>query len=386
MTKAITLEILTSFGGGRLLRIPFYDCTPSAETANQLSDAADELIRGGAYVGGELVGGFEEQLASYLGGGYCVGVGNGLDALTLSLMALDVGPGDEVIVPTHSFIATWIAVSRTGATSVGVDVDPSTGLVDLDQVLKKVTRRTKVFLPVHLYGAPVDFSSIQQNLKDRGVSILEDSAQALGAKTPSGMAGALGDLGAFSFYPTKNLGALGDAGAIFTRDSEMSERLKSLRSYGFRHSRHQFGELGVNSRLDPIQATFLSKKLPLLDAEGEYRNWQAETYAHAIGEAALKPVKADNGYSVFHHFAALSGNRTELRQRLSKLGVDTDTHYPYTMEAFMDLSKKRSFRVKEADLKGSKELASKVVTFPIGTWLSKEQTFLVAESIKSALN
>jgi len=369
-----------------LIRIPFYDCTPSSETANQLRDAADKVIRGGAYVGGELVSGFEEQLASYLGGGYCVGVGNGLDALTLSLMALDVGPGDEVIVPTHSFMATWIAVSRTGATSVGVDVDPSTGLVDLDQVLNKVTRRTKVFLPVHLYGAPLDFSPIQQNLKDRGVSILEDTAQALGAKTSSGMAGALGDLGAFSFYPTKNLGALGDAGAIFTRDPEMAQRLKSLRSYGFKDSRYQFGELGVNSRLDPLQAAFLSMKLPSLDAEGEYRNWQVETYTHALGEAALKPVKADNGYSVYHHFAALSDNRNKFRERMSELGVETDTHYPYTMEAFMDLSKKRSFRVKEADLKGSKELASKVVTFPMGTWLSKEQTLVVSERISEALS
>ena len=368
-----------------MLKIPFYDCTPSSEHAEDLVDAAAGVIHGGAYVGGELVQGFEEQLSDYLGGGYCVGVGNGLDALTLSLMALDVGPGDEVIVPTQSFIATWIAVSRTGATSVGVDVDPWTGLVDLNQVLKKVTRKTKVFLPVQLYGAPVDFSGIQEDLKGRGVFVVEDCAQALGAKTSSGMAGALGDLGAFSFYPTKNLGALGDGGAIFTRDSEMAERLKSLRSYGIRHSRYQFGELGVNSRLDPIQAAFLSKKLPLLDAEGEFRNWQAETYIHAIGDGALKPVTANSGYSVYHHFAALSDNRTTFRQRMSELGVDTDTHYPYTIEAFTDLSKKRTFRVKDSDLTGSRELASKVVTFPMGTWLSKEQTLVVADRISQAL-
>ena len=369
-----------------MLRVPFYDCTPSAETANQLSDAANKVIRSGTYVGGELVNAFEEQLASYLGGGYCIGVGNGLDALTLSLMALDVGPGDEVIVPTHSFMATWIAVSRTGATSVGVDVDPATGLVDLDQVLNKVTRRTKVFLPVHLYGAPVDFSTIEQNLRDRGVSILEDCAQALGAKTAHGMAGALGDLGAFSFYPTKNLGALGDAGAIFTRDPEMAERLKSLRSYGFKDSRYQFGELGVNSRLDPIQAAFLTTKLPQLDAEGMYRNWQADTYTQAIVDSSLVPVKSNSGYSVYHHFAALSGNRTKFREHLSDLGVATDAHYPYTMEAFTDLSSKRMFRVKESDLKGSRELASKVVTFPMGTWLSKDQTNFVSERLSEALS
>jgi dTDP-4-amino-4,6-dideoxygalactose transaminase len=148
----------------------------------------------------------------------------------------------------------------------------------------------------------------------------------------------------------------------------MAERLKSLRSFGFRHSKFQFAELGVNSRLDPIQAAFLSMKLTNLDAEGEYRNWQAETYSHVIGEAALKPVKADNGYSVYHYFAALSDNRNKFRQRLSELGVETDTHYPYTMEAFMDLSKKRSFRVKEADLKRS-----------------KEQTLVVSERISEAL-
>jgi len=368
-----------------MLKIPFYDCTPSSENAGDLVDAAAGVIRGGAYVGGEVVQEFEDKLGDYLGGGYCVGVGNGLDALTLSLMALDVGPGDEVIVPTHSFIATWIAVSRTGATSVGVDVDPSTGLVDMEQVLKKVTKKTKVFLPVQLYGAPVDFSGIQEDLKGRGVFVVEDCAQALGAKTSSGMAGALGDLGAFSFYPTKNLGALGDGGAIFTRDSEMAERLKSLRSYGFRHSRHQFGELGINSRLDPIQAAFLLKKLPLLEAEGVYRNWQAETYMDAIGDGALQPVRADVGYSVYHHFAALSDNRAAFRQRMSELGVATDAHYPYTMEVFTDLSEKKTFRVKESDLTGSRELASKVVTFPMGTWLSMEQTQRVADSIAEAL-
>jgi dTDP-4-amino-4,6-dideoxygalactose transaminase len=368
-----------------VLRIPFYDCTPSLEHAQILVHAAEEVVRGGDYVGGELVQEFENQLSDYLGGGYCVGVGNGLDALTLSLMALNVGPGDEVIVPTHSFIATWIAVSRCGATSVGVDVNPTTGLVDLDQVLKKVTRKTKVFLPVQLYGAPVDFSGIQENLKDRGVFIVEDCAQALGAKTASGMAGTLGDLGAFSFYPTKNLGALGDGGAIFTRNKEMAERLKSLRSYGIRHSRYEFSELGLNSRLDPIQAAFLSKKLPLLDAEGEYRNWQAEIYTLAIGDGGLKPVAAEQGYSVYHHFAALSDDRIAFRQRMYDLGVDTDTHYPYTIEAFTNLSKKRTFRVKESDLTGSRELAAKVVTFPMGTWLSREQTLAVADRISKAL-
>jgi dTDP-4-amino-4,6-dideoxygalactose transaminase len=343
--------------------------------------AVEPVVRGGKYIGGSWVKSFEIALGEYLGGGYVVGVGNGLDALTLSLLSLDIGPGDEVIVPTHSFIATWIAVRKVGAVAVGVDVDPSTGLVDLEKVEKKITKKTKAFLPVHLYGAPVDLSAIYKVMAEADIRIVEDCAQALGASVSQAPAGTLGDIGAFSFYPTKNLGALGDGGAIFTKSQEVADRVRSLGSYGFKGSRYEFSDLGINSRLDPIQAAFLNSKLPFLDKEGSHRNWQAEIYEKALDGKHMRPIKAPGVNSVYHHFAVLSSDRTSIREKLLGLGVETDMHYPYTMEAFTNLSPKKSFRVNESDLLGSRELASKVITFPIGSWLDKETTFRVAEAI-----
>jgi len=365
--------------------IPFYDCTPSANQSSLLMQAASRIIQSGNYVGGNEVESFEAELSEYLGGGFCVGVGNGLDALTLSLLALDVGHGDEVIVPTYSFMATWIAVSRTGAKLVGVDVDPSTGLVDLDQVRRAVTRRTKVFLPVHLYGAAVDIGEIRAELSGKGIAILEDTAQALGASSKDGMAGTLGTLGAFSFYPTKNLGALGDAGAIFTRDEGLYARLKSLRSYGFGSSRYEFREIGLNSRLDPIQAAFLRVKLPGLEAEGEHRRWQAGEYLKAIQGTQIKAVGGLSGRSVYHHFALLSDDRAALRRRLAEAGVMTDIHYPYTFEAFLKMTSNSRIRVNERNLKGARELARKVTTLPMGSWLNKEDSRTISRNLAVAL-
>jgi|TARA_B110000503_G_scaffold140357_1_gene231038 dTDP-3-amino-3,4,6-trideoxy-alpha-D-glucose transaminase len=366
--------------------IPFFDCTPSTEMAQELLEIAGDVIRGGVYVGGATVLEFESALSAYLGGGYCVGVGNGLDALTLSLMALGVGPGDEVIVPSYSFIATWIAVHRVGATAVAVDVDPSNGLVDLDQVLTKITNRTKVFLPVHLYGAPLDFSALRGALRDSEVRIVEDCAQSIGARTPSGMAGTLGDIGAFSFYPTKNLGALGDGGAIFTRDIEIANKLRSLRSYGFGESRYDFADLGVNSRLDTLQAAFLTRKLSSLDAESEHRNSQASAYIEAIGGSKLIPINSGVNYSVYHHFAALSSERAQLMEVMGRRGITTDMHYPYTIESFGKLSSVDAVRFDDSDLIGARELAAGVVTFPMGSWMSDDQTRIVAKALEDSLH
>jgi len=205
-----------------MLRVPFYDCTPSFDQLGVLMSTVESVIRGGQYVGGNWVENFESALSKYLGGGYVIGVGNGLDALILSLLSLNIGPGDEVIVPTHSFMATWIAVGRVGAMAVGVDVDPSTGLVDTDKVKKKITRKTKAFLPVHLYGSPVDLTPVYNLMAEENIRIVEDCAQALGASVSQRPAGTLGDIAAFSFYPTKNLGALGDGGAIFTQSEEVA--------------------------------------------------------------------------------------------------------------------------------------------------------------------
>ena len=366
-----------------MLRVPFYDSSPSESLRTDLLDAASEVIAGGVYVGGDYVSTFEEQLRDYLSPeGFVVGVGNGLDALTLSLLALDVGPGDEVIVPSYSFIATWIAVARVGATCVVVDVDPHSGLVQIENVMVRVTSRTKAFIPVHLYGASVDLMGLAAELGGMGVAVIEDCAQSIGAEVASKKTGTIGSFGAFSFYPTKNLGGLGDGGAIFTYDEKNAHKLVSLRSYGFNSSRYEFASIGLNSRLDSIQAAFLSKKLPEIDQENSLRRKQAAQYADAAAAVGLSVVEQTPN-SVFHHFGLRVGNRAAVREALSFQEIETDMHYPYTFEAFAKLVPVDSVVFRDEDLVGAREIAQKVVTLPIGSWMTQEQTDAVASGLLS---
>lgn len=368
---------------GETPRVPFFDCTPNAATAEKLAKIAAEVIESGVYVGGSYVAGFEDELARFLGGGHVVAVGNGLDALTLALMALDIGPGDEVIVPSYSFIATWTAVARVGATCVVADVESSTGLVNLDAVLSKLSPATKAFIPVHLYGASVHLSEIRDTLAERNVQIVEDCAQSIGASEPGGMTGTLGTMAAFSFYPTKNLGALGDGGAVFTKSEVLAERLRSLRSYGFQGSRYQFSMLGVNSRLDAIQAAFLSEKLSGTAVETQNRRRQANLYLANAAEGGLKSVAQHPGESVFHHFPLLAGDRNQVISSLAGFGVEADMHYPYTFEAFAAIPGISEFKLTQSDIENAKLLAMSVVTLPIGSWLSPDQESQVSFALKS---
>ncbi len=354
-----------------MIRVPFFDCTPSESASNELERVASEVIKSGTYVGGQAVSEFEETFAHFLGGGHVVGVGNGLDALTLSLIALQVGPGDEVIVPSYSFIATWIAVARVGATCVVVDVEPETGLISLDTIRQKISPSTKAVIPVHLYGSPVHLGELRSALEGSGVSIVEDCAQSVGAAEPAGIVGTIGTVAAFSFYPTKNLGALGDGGAVFTRSEELAQRVRSLRSYGFGSSRYDFTTLGLNSRLDSIQAAFLTEKLKGVLAETKARRLQAAEYQKRLFN--FKVVKQDLDESVFHHFPVLVPDREKFREALMDLGVETDCHYPYTFEAFARLVPPELVSYDKADLYQANRFASEVVTLPVGSWLSEAQ-------------
>lgn len=362
-------------------KVPFFDCTPNPDLAARLSEIASRVIESGVYVGGEYVSSFEAELSAFLGGGHVVAVGNGLDALTLALMAVGVGPGDEVIVPSYSFIATWTAVARVGAACVVADVDVASGLVNLEAVLEKIGPATKAFIPVHLYGSPVHLGEIRKLLAEKDVHIIEDCAQSLGASEPSGITGAMGTMAAFSFYPTKNLGALGDGGAVFTKSEALAEKLKSLRSYGFHGSRYEFSSLGVNTRLDALQAAFLSEKLQSIGQETESRRRQAQLYSMSAGEGGLTPALQAPLESVFHHFPLIVGDRTVVRSRLMAAGIETDMHYPYTFEAFARLVDKNSVVLDEVDLENARKLASQVVTLPIGSWLTSEQESQVANAI-----
>ena len=239
-------------------RVPFLDMgAPHLELADQIDAALSRVAAGGRYVLGPEVEAFEERFAEYVGVRHCVGVGSGLDALHLALLAMGVGPGDEVLVPATTYIATWLAVTRTGATVVPVEPDPRTGNIDPSRLAAAVTHRTRAIVPVHLHGCPADMHAIREVARHHHLRVLEDAAQAHGARHHRRRVGGLGDAGAWSFYPSKNLGALGDGGAVTTDDARLAERLRSLRNYGS-SERYVHTERGLNSRLDEIQAAVLS--------------------------------------------------------------------------------------------------------------------------------
>lgn len=349
----------------------------------------EKVVSEGTFVGGRTVEAFEEDLAKYLGVKHCVAVGNGLDALTFSLLSLGVGPKDEVIVPSYSFMATWIAVNRVGATAVAVDVNAETGLIELENLRHRISRRTRVLMPVHLYGRPVDLAPVREYLRQEGIHIVEDCAQSIGASLDGVKTGAIGTIGAFSFYPTKNLGGLGDGGAITTNDDVIAEHVRSLRSYGFDGSRHKFRRVGFNSRLDSINATALSYLLGKLDQENSYRAWQAGIYDEALeasGVNSRKHMKSDRIVSAHHHFPVLIQDRSSFQQRMREQYVETDVHYPYTIEAFGRLVGRRDLRIAERNLRGARQISARVVTLPIGSWLSEEDTFSVARALTQSLS
>lgn len=349
----------------------------------------EKVVSEGTFVGGWTVEAFEHDLAKYLGVKHCVAVGNGLDALTFSLMSLGVGPGDEVIVPSYSFMATWIAVKRVGATAVAVDVNAETGLIELEHLRNRISRRTRVLLPVHLYGRPVDLAPVREYLRQEEVHIVEDCAQSIGASLDGVKTGAIGTVGAFSFYPTKNLGGLGDGGAITTNDEEIAEHVRSLRSYGFDGSRHQFRRIGYNSRLDSMNAIALSHLLGNLDKENSYRAWQAGVYNDAIeasGGILDRRRESERIISAHHHFPVLIRDRDSFRRRMLEHDVETDVHYPYTIEAFGRLVGRRELKVAERNLRGARQISERVVTLPMGGWLTQEDTLAVARALAQSLD
>lgn len=311
-------------------RYDFLDVGYTYQSLKSRHDAAYEAVMAsGQYIGGREVGKFEEAFAAFCGARHCVGLGNGLDALVLPLRALGVGPGDEVIVPAHTFIATWLAVSRTGATPVPVDAHPETMNMDVDAVAAAVTDRTRAIIPVHLYGAPVRCARLLDLADDRGLLLLEDAAQAHGAQVDGVTAGALGHGAAFSFYPGKNLGAFGDGGAFVTDDADLADRVRVLANYGAR-AKYDHEMPGGNSRLDPLQAAFLSVKLGALADWTVRREEIATIYLDRLSATPglQLPVIAPGTRSAWHLFVLRHGRRDALMTELDKRGVSTALHYP----------------------------------------------------------
>lgn len=367
------------------MNVPFVNFAAAYhELQAELDEAYSRFMASGWYVLGNEVSAFESEYADYCGTKFCIGVGNCLDAMHLVLRAWEIGPGDEVIVPSNTYIATWLAVSYAGARPVPVEPDPQTHNLDPERIAHAITARTRAIIPVHLYGQPADMIAIRKIADRHGLKVLEDAAQSQGARCEDKVAGALGDAAAHSFYPTKNLGAFGDAGAVTTDDGELATQIRSLRNYGS-HQRYYHEIQGINSRLDELQAAFLRVKLRHLDAWNSRRKIVAETYLHALADLNGRQLKLPqvlaNVAPVWHLFVIRTSERDRLQKQLATAGVSTLIHYPippHLSGAYQSLGYARG------DFPIAEQLADSVLSLPIGPHLSRSETESVASAVLAA--
>ncbi len=312
------------------VRVPFLDLGAARlELDGELEAAVGRVLESGWYLLGEELEGFEREFAAYCGTRHCVGVASGLSAIELALRGAGVGPGDEVIVPAYTWIATWLAVTRTGARPVGVDVEEATYNIDPRLIEAAITERTAAIVPVHLRGEPAEIDAIAAVAATNDLLVVEDAAQAHGARHRGRRAGALGHAGAFSFYPSKNLGCIGDGGAVTTDDDELADRVRLLRNYGMRN-RYEIEQAGVNSRLAEVQAAALRTMLPRLDSWNRSRAGLAEIYLEAFrGHGTISvPAVPEWADPVWHLFAIGHPDRDSCMRSLSEQGIETLVHYP----------------------------------------------------------
>ena len=352
------------------------------EWKNRLS----EISKKGIFVGGPEVANFEKKFAEYLNTPYVSGVGNGTDALFLALLALGVGPGDEVITVANTFIATVEAIHQTGAKPVLVDCDAESYLIDLDQVRNKITKNTKAIIVVHLYGQIVDFTSLKDEVSGENIYIIEDTAQAAGAKLKDKYAGTLGNIGCYSFYPDKNLGALGDGGCVSTDSLEIINKINMLKNHGGT-ARYEHKIAGYNSRLDPIQTSALSLKLDKLNLWNEKRRVNARNYEIGLKDipGIILPSWNDDESHVFHLYVVriLNGLRTKVKKHLLKKGILTGIHYPtpiHLTEAFGFLG------YKQGDFPNSEEFAEQILSLPMHISLNEDDISFICDELKYILN
>jgi dTDP-4-amino-4,6-dideoxygalactose transaminase len=361
-------------------KIPFLDMkSPYLELKNELDEAYYRVMESGWYILGQEVEAFEREFASYCGVEYCVGVGNGLDALHLLLSAYGIGVGDEVIVPTNTYIATWLAISYAGAIPVPVEPDYRTYNLDPTRVESAITSHTRAILPVHLYGQPADMEPLMVLAAKYNLKVIEDAAQAHGGVYKTRRTGSLGHAAGFSFYPGKNLGALGDAGAVLTNDWELADRVRVLHNYGSRIK--YYNEVkGYNSRLDVLQAAFLRVKLKHLDRWNECRTEIARYYLDAIADlpGLILPYTLDATKNIWHIFPVRHPQRDALQSYLRAHGVDTLIHYPvppHLSDAYADMNfSKGMFPISE-------EIAETELSLPIGPHMSLDDAKYVTNVI-----
>lgn len=361
--------------------IPFLELRPTyVELKEEIDAAVARVLDSGYYLLGREIEDFEREYAQYTGSRHCVGIGNGLDALQIALRAMGVGPGDEVIVPSNTYIATWLAVSGVGATPVPVEPDERTYNIDPARIEQALTSRTRAILPVHLYGQPADMDPILDIARRHGLLTLEDAAQAHGARYMGRPVGSIGDVTAWSFYPTKNLGAFGDAGAVTTDNDEIADRVRLLRNYGSRQK--YVNEIkGANSRMEELHAAILRVKLARLDEWNNRRRALAAIYLQELGDTGLVlphvPAWAD---PVWHVFVIRSKQRDWLQQALRDAGVGTLIHYPippHRQQAYAELA------LGDGSLPISEALHNEVLSIPMGPHCTDEQGRAVAARLRA---
>ena len=362
--------------------IPFLDLGRAYhELKPEIDAAVSRVLESGCYILGPEVEAFETEWAAYCEAKHAVGLANGLDALTLALRALNIGPGDEVIVPSNTYIATWLAVTGVGATPVPVEPDVATHNIDPAKIEAAITSRTRALLPVHLYGQPADMDPILDIASRHGLRVIEDAAQAHGARYKGKRIGTHGDVVCWSFYPGKNLGALGDAGAITTNDTALAERVALLRNYGSRQ-KYVNEEAGVNSRLDPIQAAVLRVKLGVLDEWTERRRAVASSYTKGLAQSdVILPHVPDWAEPAWHLYVVRTSDREALQDRMTEAGIGTLIHYPippHMQKAYTDME------IMPEALPMARDLASEVLSLPMGPQLSLDQVQNIVNALKNA--
>lgn len=361
------------------MKIPFVTFLPmEKELNNDLRDAFDRVFTRSWYIDGVEDKAFEKAFAEYCGTKYCVGVGNGLDALMLALKALDIGKGDEVIVPSNTYIATALAVTYVGAQPVFVEPDIRTFNINPELIEIAITEKTKAIMPVHLYGQACDMDPIMEIAHKYGLKVVEDCAQAHGATYKGQKVGTFGDAAGFSFYPGKNLGALGDAGALVTNDKGLADKVRALGNYGSDYKYHHIYK-GNNSRLDELQAAFLAVKLPRLERMNAERRRIAQLYTEGIkNPKVVTPYVPENCVPVWHIYGIRCAERDTLEKHLNEKGIGTNKHYPIPMhlqECYRDLN------ISKGTLLIAEEISNTELSIPMYYGMTDEEIQFVIDAI-----
>ena len=368
-----------------MMRVPFLDIPgQDAELRPEILRQIARVCEGGRFVLGPDVEAFEQAFAAYCGVTHCVALNSGTSALHLGLRCLDIGPGDEVITVPMTFVATAWAIQYVGATPVFVDIDPIRRTMDPNLIRKAITSRTRAILPVHLYGQPADVAPILAIASQHGIPVVEDAAQAHGAIYQGNRAGALGQIGCFSFYPVKNLGAYGEAGALVTNDSQVAERARMLRNHGQRQTHHLHELLGYNYRMDVLQAVVLLTKLRMLETWNTQRRQHAEIYRAGLASQGMVdlPSRFGDSESSYHLFVIETDNRDQLARLLTEAGIQTGLHYPvavHRQRAFAHL------KLNEGSFPHAERLARRCLSLPMFPHLTEEQIGYVCTNLQAAM-